>query len=163
MMSTIYRTNWIPIALLFFALVFLIGIVDINRAVSREALLKGVGIMFLGTFAIVLLIAKATYITITQDGYIKNLDFLFFRKKAKIQNITRIERASMYKGLGPIFGYVTFVYFTDERGKEDAFQIKNNLYKEATLADIIRNLREINHSIKLDTACEKLMAKANKK
>lgn len=161
MESRTYKTNWIPIAVILFGGAFMWGVVSMERAINASALFKAVLIIVLGSLGVVFLIAKATYVTVTEDGYIKNVDFLFFRKKTKIQNITKIEKAPMYKGLGSIFGHVTHVYFIDEQGKEDAFEIKNNLYKEKTLVAIIKEIKKINSNIQLDKAHQKMIDKQN--
>lgn len=152
----VYKTNWVPYSVMLgLSGLLLIGSVlpDIS---SPTAFLDGIFWLLFLFGGITFAIACLTHVSISHQK-IKNVDF-YHRRTFSIHNITKIDRAPLYRGFGWGFGYQLFVYFTrDDDGTLDYTHINLNHYKKETTADLLKTLLEINPNIKLDKATEKLL------
>jgi hypothetical protein len=163
-MEKVYRTNWV----LFTGVLIGVYILLLLRAwpiPSWEAFFDGTIYYFVFIGVMFFLVARFTYVIITPDKRMKNVNITMWHiyRNFFIQDITKIERAPLFRGLGWAFGYQLFVYFKPDNAPLDATQINLNVYKKETITDLLRTLLEINPNIKLDEEVEKMLEQGSGK
>ena len=152
----IYKaTTWsMAIAIILVSILFLFfGYLETKD--SGRTLL--VGLMLVLLFGTVLLLAsRYTYLHIT-DRYLRSVHMLFGRRSIPIDDITHITQEGTYYVLESWFKSL-YVYYS-RNGKERVKAINLAIFSEPTLARLLKDLKDINHNIQLDTFCKRLVKK----
>lgn len=104
---------------------------------------------------ILVLFGWLTYLKL-YDNKIEYVEWLFYRRKAEVSNITHITIEGGYYVLQSIIKMM-FIYYTDKKGCERFLHISMSLYDTETLQQLLKDLLAINPNIKLDKATERIL------
>ncbi len=159
MEGKIYRAWWQQYLVIFSIIIVILLLIKVSNGVAVKTLLIGilpfVGIIVCGGF----LLAKGTYIRTTPDKKMKNVNFGYHHRTFFIRDIKEIYRDPLYAGFGWGFGYQLTIYFTKDDGTADYTHINLNHYKKETITEFLYDILAISPNIKLDSYCQKLIAK----
>lgn len=157
-----YYTNWQLIILLIVAALSLWIVGEYLQAqetiYSQTTFWKGILIAVVPIGFGLLLATKYTYVTIT-DTELKIVNFLFYRRTLDISSITEINDQPTFKMAKGSFRSL-YIFYKNKEGEIKWIELRITIYPEKTLGKLIKDLKQINPDIKLNTYSEKLMGMA---
>lgn len=161
-MKKIYRADWKTYAILFTIGFLFMASPLILEGKDKQNIIVGIVGLFL-LLASVVLIIVTRYASISDNILIFVYPPLFklYPKKVPISKIIEISRQPTFRIFrGSIKSL--YIFYVAENGKTKWIEFRPVVFKEETMGKIVRDLKELNPSIKLDLAAQKLMEQAKK-
>ena len=159
-MRKIYRADWKTFVVIYTLCFLLMAFFAILGGKDNQNIIIGISGLFLLFVGVVLLIVFS-YVSIQNNSFVSVSPpfFNLFPKKTSISKITEINRQSTFRIFRGAIKSL-YIFYNAKNGKTKWIELRHGVFKEATMGELVRDLKHLNPLIKLDAAAQKLMEKA---